>query len=76
MTWLVAQDLARTTDPRPRRVRSARASDSRMPYSVLLTMPQAMRARLEAAARRDLRSVSGFVGRVVLEVLGNTRSGV
>jgi hypothetical protein len=32
-------------------------------------MPAAMRTRLERAARAELRSVSGYVGRVIVEAL-------
>lgn len=69
-TWLVAQELARTK-ARPRPVRSASRSDRRAPLSVLLTMPIGMRDRLEAAAQREMRSVSGYEGRVVLGALAS-----
>jgi hypothetical protein len=75
VTWLMAHDLARSPNPRPRQIRRASASDSRISYSVLLTMPQVMRSRLEAAARAELRSVSGYVGRVIVETLARRLGG-
>jgi hypothetical protein len=35
-------------------------------------MPEEMRARLEAAARREMRSVSGYVGRVIVGALARS----
>src|SRR5262245_65552312 len=61
------QELARPGNAR--RTRGARAGDRRASYSVLLTMPHAMRARLKGAAQKEMRSVSGFVGRVIMEAL-------
>jgi len=68
--WLVAQELSR---PAPKRtassVRGARAGDRRVPLKVNLLLSREPRDELVARAEPEMRSVSGFVGRVFVEVL-------
>src|SRR5262245_34162845 len=65
---LIAQDIA---DPSRRRpgagsVRGARARRSRVSLRIALVLPVAMRGKLEAAAREEMRSVSSYVARVIV----------
>src|SRR5262245_2767111 len=69
VTWLVAHDLDRPAKARLRRGTVHLTGDRRALRSLLLTMPAEMRPRLESAAQAEMRSISGFVGRVVVEAL-------
>jgi hypothetical protein len=66
--WLLAQDLER---PSQRRRASATANprDRRVRLRIGLVLPLGMRNRLRRKAAQEMRSVSGLVGRVVVEVL-------
>jgi hypothetical protein len=68
---LIAQDIA---DPSRRRpgvvsVRGARLDAQRVSLRIALVLLVAMRRKLEAAAREEMRSVSGYVARVIVEAL-------
>ena len=69
-TWLVAQHL---DGPIPRRpagsVPGAGPGDRRIRLRITLVMPAEMRDRLVARADREMRSVSNYVGRVIVEAL-------
>jgi len=68
--WLVAPELSR---PAPKRtdtsVRGAGANDRRSPLKVNLLLPREVRDELVARAEAEVRSVSGYGGRLVVEAL-------
>src|SRR5262245_40737527 len=51
------------------RVRGASSSDRRELYRVRITMPQEMHRQLERRPEAEMRSLSNFVGRVIVEAL-------
>jgi hypothetical protein len=69
LSYLVMQELERPRRRTGSAVLGASSRDRREPYSVRFVIPKAMRRRLESAARAELRSVSGYVGRVLVEAL-------
>lgn len=69
--WLIAQDLGRPSSPsrRPRARVRARSIDQRVKLRIALLLPIPMRNQLRRKATSEMRSVSGFVGRVIVEEL-------
>jgi len=68
--WLVALELSRPAPKRPvSSVRGAEAGDRRLALKVSLLLPREMREDLVARAEAEMRSVSSYAGRVVVETL-------
>ncbi len=70
VSFLVVEELKRKG--RRRSPAGARPGDKRRFYAVQLYLTSAERKRLEAAAKAERRSVSGYVGRVVVGELGRS----
>jgi len=68
VAWLLAQELERPAAPH-RPVRGTSPRDRRARHSILLRVSPAQRAALRKRAEAEMRSVSGFVGRVIVEAL-------
>ena len=68
VSWLGAQELERPTNPQ-RPVRGASARDRRSPLSINLRLSPAQRAAMRKRSAAEMRSVSNYVGRVVVEAL-------
>ena len=68
VVWLLARELGRPAAPH-RPVRGVSPRDRRARHSVLLRVSPAQRAALRKRAEAEMRSVSNFVGRVIVEVL-------
>ena len=68
--WLVAQDLCHPAAKRSQGgVRGAGAGDRRVPLKINLVLPREVRDQVVTRAEAEMRSVSGYVGRVIVEVL-------
>ena len=63
-SYLVVEDRKRKG--RRRELAAANPGEKRRAYSIALYLTAAERRRLEAAAKGERRSVSGYVGRVIL----------
>lgn len=63
VAWAVAQALNRSAPRRPRPRQGGR--EPRVPYSIGFRLPPVLHARLVAAARKELRSISNYVEVVV-----------
>ncbi len=67
VAYLVAQDLRGKR--RLRRSTSAKPGDKRTGYELVVPITIPDRRALEERARKELRSLSGYVARLIVEVL-------
>ncbi len=67
VTYLIAQDLRRKR--RSGRRTSAKPGDDRIGYELVVPITIPDRRELEERARKELRSLSGFVARLIVEDL-------
>ena len=67
ITYLVAQDLQGKR--RPKRPTSAKPGDKRTGYELVLPITIPGRRELEERARKELRSLSGYVAKLIVEDL-------
>ena len=70
--WLVAQALERPHDPR-RAVVGVSPRDRRTPRSLTVRLSASQRRELQGRAQAELRSVSAYVARVIVEALAARR---
>ncbi len=68
VTYLVAQDLQ--GERRPSRRTSAKPGDERIGYELVVPITIPDRRALEERAREELRSLSGYVAKLIVEDLG------
>ena len=68
MAYLIMQDLRRKPRRR-RRLTSAKPGDKRVAYNIAVPLAIPDRRELEARAREEMRSMSGYVARLILEDL-------
>src|SRR5262245_54683722 len=66
--WLIAQDLDRPSR-RPRASVRTKSSNQLVRLRIALVLPIPRRNRLRRKAAAQMRSVSGYVGRVIVEAL-------
>src|SRR5262245_2016201 len=73
VSWLIAQEIERSGRSRRRRP-AVPAKDRRLSFSIALRMPPETRDKLETRAGAEMRSVSNFVWRLIVEaVVGQRR---
>ncbi len=67
VAWLIAQDLS--AKRKARRQTKVKPSDKRVGYSINAPITIPDRRELEERARKELRSLSGYVARLIVEDL-------